>query len=163
MSAEVIIGKIVSLAFSAIDRAQGNSAEGQKLKADLERLSMEARAKLREAQRDIIVAEAKGESWLQRNWRPMTMLFFTGLIGAYWMGFAAPNLPVEAINGLFDVVYIGLGGYVIGRSAEKIVRTAVPAVGQFMGGRGNPPGAVCKIPILHSSPNIFGGRRALCV
>jgi hypothetical protein len=83
MSAEVIIGKIVSLAFSAIDRAQGNSAEGQKLKADLERLSMEARAKLREAQRDIIVAEAKGESWLQRNWRPMTMLFFTGLIGAY--------------------------------------------------------------------------------
>jgi hypothetical protein len=30
MSAEVIIGKIVSLAFSAIDRAQGNSAEGQK-------------------------------------------------------------------------------------------------------------------------------------
>jgi hypothetical protein len=121
MSAEVIIGKIVSLAFSAIDRAQGNSAEGQKLKADLERLSMEARAKLREAQRDIIVAEAKGESWLQRNWRPMTMLFFTGLIGAYWMGFAAPNLPVEAINGLFDVVYIGLGGYVIGRSAEKIV------------------------------------------
>jgi hypothetical protein len=39
MSAEVIIGKIVSLAFSAIDRAQGNSAEGQKLKADLERLS----------------------------------------------------------------------------------------------------------------------------
>jgi hypothetical protein len=67
MSAEVIIGKIVSLAFSAIDRAQGNSAEGQKLKADLERLSMEARAKLREAQRDIIVAEAKGESWLQQQ------------------------------------------------------------------------------------------------
>ncbi len=33
-----------------------------------------------------VQAEAKGESWLQRNWRPLTMLWFSTLIGGYWFG-----------------------------------------------------------------------------
>jgi hypothetical protein len=70
----------------------------------------------------IITAEAQGESWLQRNWRPVTMLSFVGLIGAHWLGFTAPNLSEAQIVGLLDIVKIGLGGYVIGRSAEKTMK-----------------------------------------
>lgn len=69
---------------------------------------------------DVITAEAKGESWLQRNWRPMVMLFFMILVGAYWFGFVPDNLSSTAIENLFLLVQIGLGGYVVGRSAEKI-------------------------------------------
>lgn len=71
-------------------------------------------------QSDIIIAEAKGESWLQRSWRPAAMLFLLGLIGAYWFGLTPPNLNEKAIDGLFLIVQIGLGGYVVGRSAEKV-------------------------------------------
>ena len=48
------------------------------------------------------------------------MLVFVGLIVARWFGWAAPNLSPEEYIKLWDIVEIGLGGYVIGRSGEKV-------------------------------------------
>ncbi len=73
----------------------------------------------------IVYSETAGESWLQRNWRPVVMLIFTGLICAHWLGFTPPNLPESVVLKLLDIVQVGLGGYVIGRSAEKVVREYV--------------------------------------
>ena len=81
-----------------------------------------------EAAAAAVVAEAQGESWLQRNWRPMVMLWFSFLIGAYWFGFVPVGMPVSAVEGLFTLVQIGLGGYVIGRSGEKIAKTIAPVL-----------------------------------
>lgn len=78
--------------------------------------------KLLEAQSAVIVAEAKGESWIQRNWRPITMLTFTTLVVAKWLGFTQDAGISEAIElELMNLIQIGLGGYVIGRSFEKTV------------------------------------------
>ncbi len=68
----------------------------------------------------IITAEAQGESWLQRNWRPLLMLNFAALITARWLGYGAPNLTPDLELKLLDIVQIGVGGYVIGRSVEKV-------------------------------------------
>lgn len=76
-----------------------------------------------ELQSNVIQAEATAESWLQRNWRPLTMLTFTGLVVAHWLGFTAPNLSEKQILSLLDIVKVGLGGYVLGRSAEKMMHT----------------------------------------
>lgn len=76
---------------------------------------------------DIIVAEANG-SFLQRNWRPILMLTFAGLIVARMFGFTAPGITVDEYNHLWSILEVGIGGYVIGRSAEKIV----PAVARVM-------------------------------
>ncbi len=65
--------------------------------------------------------EAQGQSWLQRTWRPITMLTFVALIVARWLGWSAPNLSQAEALKLWDIVEIGLGGYVIGRSAEKVL------------------------------------------
>ena len=70
----------------------------------------------------IIMAEASGESWLQRNWRPLLMLWFAGLVGAHWMGATPATLTQETIDHLLTIVQIGIGGYVVGRSAEKVMR-----------------------------------------
>jgi len=80
-----------------------------------------------QARSSIILAEAKGESWLQRNWRPLMMVFFAGLIGAHWFGFTPENLTENQIADLYDLVTLGLGGYVLGRSAEKIAPTVADA------------------------------------
>ena len=77
--------------------------------------------RIAELQSSIINTEAKGESWLQRNWRPMTMLFFVGLVGARWMGLTTEVTPELELE-LMGLIKIGLGGYVVGRSAEKIVK-----------------------------------------
>jgi len=68
----------------------------------------------------IIKTEAASTHWLASNWRPLTMIVFVALIVARWFGWSAPNLEPEEYIKLWDIVQLGLGGYVIGRSVEKI-------------------------------------------
>ncbi len=77
------------------------------------------------AQTSIIKAEAQGQSWLQRSWRPITMLTFLALVVCDSFGFLTFRLSEEA----WTLLQIGLGGYVAGRSAEKIA----PSIKDMMG------------------------------
>jgi len=70
----------------------------------------------------VVIAEAKGESWLQRNWRPLLMLWFAILVGAHWLGFTAPGLSDVVVLSLLSIVKVGIGGYIVGRTGEKISR-----------------------------------------
>lgn len=73
------------------------------------------------ARADIVKTEAASEHWLTACWRPVTMLTFTALIVARWLGIAAPDLTEAEYLKLWSIVELGLGGYVVGRSAEKIL------------------------------------------
>lgn len=77
---------------------------------------------------EIVKAEAASSHWLAANWRPLLMLTFGGLIVARWFGWAAPNLSEAEYLKLWDIVELGIGGYVIGRSAEKILPTVAQAL-----------------------------------
>lgn len=74
-------------------------------------------SKLVKAQSEIVVAEAQGQSWIQRSWRPITMLTFLALVVCDSFGLLTFRLAEQA----WTLLQIGLGGYVVGRSAEKIV------------------------------------------
>lgn len=76
----------------------------------------------------IIKAEAESEHWLAANWRPILMLTFGALIVARWLGWAAPDLAEAEYLKLWDIVQLGLGGYVIGRSVEKIAGPVASAL-----------------------------------
>ena len=77
-------------------------------------------AELERAAGDIVLAEAKSEHFLAASWRPILMLTFGALIVARWLGYSAPGISEAEVLKLWDIVQLGLGGYVIGRSAEKI-------------------------------------------
>lgn len=79
------------------------------------------------AQANIVQTEAASSHWLAANWRPLLMLTFGGLIVARWFGWAAPNLSEAEYLKLWDIVELGLGGYVIGRSVEKIAPSVMGA------------------------------------
>ena len=72
---------------------------------------------------EIVKTEAASEHWLAANWRPLLMLTFGGLIVARWFGWAAPNLSEAEYLKLWSIVELGIGGYVIGRSTEKVLPT----------------------------------------
>ena len=77
-----------------------------------------------EGQINIITTEAQG-NWLQRSWRPLTMVWFSILLGMYWFGMA-PDYLIDnpgTVDQLFDLLKIGIGGYIVGRSAEKGIET----------------------------------------
>ena len=73
--------------------------------------------KLLAAKTSIITSEATGESWMQRNWRPITMLTFLVLVVCDSFGWLVNPLADEA----WVLLQLGLGGYVVGRSGEKII------------------------------------------
>jgi len=76
-----------------------------------------------EAQSQIILAEAKGESWLQRMWRPITMLVFVAIVVAKWFGLTDSNIPDNLEMKLMSIIQLGIGGYIVGRSGEKIIKS----------------------------------------
>lgn len=104
-----------------IDRLWPDPAQAAQAKMQL--LEMAQKGELAEltARANIVQAEASSGSWLASSWRPITMLTFTALIVARWFGWAAPNLSVDEYLKLWDIVELGLGGYVVGRSVEKVV------------------------------------------
>ena len=76
----------------------------------------------------VIKAEATSGNFLAANWRPITMLVFVSLITAHWFGLTAPNLSEGQIVMLMEIVKLGIGGYVIGRSAEKVIPGIIGAM-----------------------------------
>lgn len=73
----------------------------------------------------IIAAEAQSGYWLAAVWRPLTMVIFVGLIVAYFFGYTTPNLSQPfpentALAEVFELVKLGLVGYIPARTVEKI-------------------------------------------
>lgn len=76
------------------------------------------------AQATSVAAEAASGYWLAACWRPLTMIVFLMIIVSYWFGYTPPNMMSDhmppMIGRLFDLMEIGLGGYIGGRTLEKI-------------------------------------------
>ena len=88
-------------------------------------------SRLTESQAKIITAEAQSDSWLTKNWRPLTMVTFVGLVVARWLGFTAPGISEAVEMELWSIIKIGIGGYVAGRSVEKVVPAIADAIGNL--------------------------------
>jgi len=114
------VAPMVKTLFSTIDKTIDNKAEAEKIKQNIQQQLLSGQLKELEAQASIITAEARG-GWLQRNWRPLLMLTFAGLVVAHWFGFTAPNIPESVQNSLLNIVLVGMGGYIVGRSGKIIM------------------------------------------
>jgi hypothetical protein len=124
------ISTAMDIAKSLVNRfLPASASEAEKMEAQLKIKKMiEDRDKsIMEAQRDILVAEIQGESWLQRNWRPILMLTVVSIVAnnylvyPYLSLFFSKALILELPERLYNLMEIGVGGYVIGRSVEKSI------------------------------------------
>ena len=114
-----LIGIIAGKVLDIVDDVVEDKDSANKLKFQIQKQLLESKGTELEAQVKIVLAEAQG-SWLQRNWRPLLMVTFAGLVVAHWFGFTAENIPESVQNSLLNIVMVGVGGYVAGRSAEKV-------------------------------------------
>jgi len=117
-----MIVPIIQAISSVIDKIVPDTAARDKAKAELTKMQINGDLEAVQKAAGIIIAEAQGHSWLQRNWRPLTMVTFVGLIVAKWLGFTAPGISEALEMELFAIIKIGIGGYVLGRSAEKGIK-----------------------------------------
>ena len=90
---------------------------------------MEAQSAFDAQQASVIIAEAKSDSWMARNWRPITMLTFVSII--VWnyvvvgtVGALQPSIHVIVIpTDMWELLKLGIGGYIGARTVEKVADT----------------------------------------
>lgn len=97
-----------------------NEAAAQQATADA--------AKIESASK-VVVAEVGNGNWMAANWRPCLMFLFMGLIANQF--FLVPILKMFGLhidipllpNECWNLLEIGVGGYVIGRTGERMITT----------------------------------------
>jgi len=96
---------------------------------ELETTLAQLKVKTDELRHNIIVAEIKSQSWLARNWRPILMLTIIAIVANNYIIFPYANLFTEKVvmltlpDHLWSLLKIGVGGYIVGRSAEQVAKT----------------------------------------
>lgn len=106
------------------------TSDEEKATAKLKLMEMEQNGELSRiaAGAGVVEAEARSEHWLTANWRPLTMITFVVIIANNYILYPylslfwpeAPSLEIPP--DMWDLLKIGLGGYVVGRSGEKAVK-----------------------------------------
>jgi hypothetical protein len=130
-----ILGNAASTACDVVDQLVEDKDLAMKIKAEAKRRVLEVDvtkyATQLEAQKSVLVAEIQGESWIQRNWRPAIMMMFGAIIANNYIIFPYLSLfdsTKDAVTQLdlpevmWDCLKLGLSGYIVGRSAEKIAK-----------------------------------------
>lgn len=115
-----------------VKRVIPDPSERAQIEAQLKQAAADSEARLAEAQASVITTEASG-NWMQRSWRPIFMFVCMGLLVWHAIGIpimaASLNVPLRDVvgltlvpEGLWTLLAIGMGGYIAGRSAEKIFK-----------------------------------------
>jgi hypothetical protein len=119
------ISSVLDFSSTLLDKLFEDKDERNKAKLAL--LEMEQKGSLLELQTKLqpLVTELSG-NWLQRSWRPILMLTFTYVIAhnavvAPMFGLPIAHIPPDSLPpDMWQVLKIGIGGYVVGRSVEKV-------------------------------------------
>jgi hypothetical protein len=126
-----MLGAVAPLAkvlFSTIEKAVPDKDLQEKLKAQLQTQLLQSHTQELTAAAKIIEAEAKA-GWFASSWRPLLMyvlifiLVWNYVIGPVIKVFTGAVISFELPGDVWTLLNVGLGGYVIGRSAESVART----------------------------------------
>lgn len=77
----------------------------------------------------IVLEEAKSANWLTAAWRPLLMMVVILIIACNYLIFPIVRIfypemiSLELPQELWQLLTIGVGGYVVGRSGEKMIDT----------------------------------------
>ena len=117
-----ILGKVFDSIFP--DKEQAAAAKMKVLE-----LQMSGGLKELEEAGKIIAQEASSDHWIVAAWRPITMLVFVAIIAnnyilaPYINLFFSVDVTLELPPDLWDLLKIGLGGYIVSRGVEKTAET----------------------------------------
>lgn len=142
-AAQLAIGLVQGPLTKALDAYVSDLELRRKLAAELEQQTLAYLTKSAELGTGVVMAEVQSEHWLSRSWRPILMLILMGFL--LLAGLILPLADLVAgkplnfqprwqvlPSGFWDFLAIGMGGYIGGRSLEKvagIVSAAMPGQG----------------------------------
>lgn len=120
-----------------------NTSDKEKLDARIALATIEAKfnadlltadAATVKEQAEVIKAEVESASWMARNWRPILMLVLTYILAHTYVLVPLFSLkPVILPEQMWELLKLGMGGYIIGRSVEKTATSIVPIIQSKIG------------------------------
>lgn len=119
---------ILEIGSKLIDKFFPDPAKAAEQKLNLFQMQQKGELAEMTAAMEVITTEAKSEHFLVAAWRPITMLVFVAIIAnnyilaPYLDAMFGSGLQLELPPDMWDLLKIGLGGYVAGRSGEKMIK-----------------------------------------
>ena len=114
-----IVSNVMKEVGGVIETLSLSAREKQQLQCRITEVLLRWETESQGRQERVLSAEAGG-NWLQRSWRPLVMLVFAAgvLVGSF-----VPLPMLDDGSRFWDLLEIGLGGYILGRGVE-----AIPAI-----------------------------------
>ena len=122
------IAPLAKILFNTVDKAVEDKDLANRLKTDLQTQMMQSHTQELTAAAKVIEAEAKA-GWFAASWRPLLMyvlifiLVWNYILGPVIKFFFHAAITIDLPGDVWTLLQIGLGGYVVGRSAESVART----------------------------------------
>jgi hypothetical protein len=122
------VAPLAKILFNTIEKTVPDKDLQEKLKAQLQTQLLQSNTQELQAAAKIIEAEAKA-GWFASSWRPLLMyvlifiLVWNYILGPVVKIFTGAVISFELPGDVWGLLQIGLGGYVVGRSAESVART----------------------------------------
>jgi hypothetical protein len=131
MAAELAVGLVKGPLGKILDAYIADVELRRKLAAEMEQQVLAHLTRLGELGQGVVLAEVNSEHWLSRSWRPMLMVLLMGFLllaglilplADLLAGRPIPFSPRWQLlpQGFWDFLAIGMGGYIGGRSLEKV-------------------------------------------
>lgn len=137
MAAELALGLVQGPLAKILDAYVSDVELKQRLAAEIERQTLGYFTRTAELGAGVVMAETRSDHWLSRSWRPLLMLLMMGFL--VLMGAVLPLADLIAGHriafeprwqslpeGFWQFLTVGAGGYIGGRSLEKVAATAKP-------------------------------------
>lgn len=123
-----ILGEIGKRVANSLFPDPADELKRVQVEQEMAKAVLENAATMEKAAAEIIKTEGASSHWLAANWRPITMLVFVGLVVSRWLGYGAPGMSEAEYLSVYELIKLGLTGYVVGRSAERIIPGVVSAL-----------------------------------
>lgn len=140
MAARLALGLVSGPLARVLDTCVADVELRRKLAAEIEQQTLGYFTKTAELGAEVVLAETQSEHWLSWSWRPILMLVLMGflvlaglvlpladLIAGHRIAFEPrwQALP----DGFWNFLAVGMGGYIGGRSLEKVAARVPAAAG----------------------------------
>lgn len=125
-----ILGLILPGITKILDKVIPDADKRAEAQEAVTKLLLENQNAILQASKDVMVADAQSEGWLTRNARPGVVVWAMGMIT--WVIFSPifglQDATIHALqrvpDSLWNLVMVGIGGYMLAKTVENTVKTA---------------------------------------
>ena len=122
------IGPIAKIALGVVDKSVKDKDLAEKLKSQITSQMLDNNSKELQSAASIIQAEASSKHWLTATWRPALMwiciivIFNNYILLPFANIIFGASVELSIPDPMWNLLTIGVGGYIAGRSGEKIAQ-----------------------------------------